>query len=71
MKREKAEAFVNEIVALRSHLTDEQALQAPNLFAEYKVGISYQVDDLFTYGTNSVGDPQLYRVVQAHTSQAD
>ena len=71
MKREKAEAFVSEIVALRNLLTDEQAIQTPNLFAEYKVGISYKVDDLFTYGTNSVGDPQLYRVVQAHTSQAD
>ncbi|MBM6926749.1 carbohydrate-binding protein [Pseudoflavonifractor phocaeensis] len=26
---------------------------------------------ILSYGTNQVGDPQLYKVVQAHTSQAD
>ena len=52
-------------------LTDEQALQIACVYDVYQVNKSYKVDDLFTYGTNSVGDPQLYRVVQAHTSQAD
>ena len=32
---------------------------------------AYAVGEFVTYGTNSVGDPQLYKVVQAHTSQAD
>ena len=27
--------------------------------------------DILRHGVNSVGDPQLYKVVQAHTSQAD
>lgn len=26
---------------------------------------------MFSYGKNSTGDPQLYKVVQAHTSQED
>lgn len=52
-------------------LTDEQALQIPCVYNAYQVNKSYKVDDLFTYGTNSVGDPQLYRVVQAHNSQVD
>lgn len=52
-------------------LTDEQALVCIRLYRRWEVGKSYAVGDFLTYGVNSVGDPQLYKVVQNHTSQAD
>ena len=52
-------------------LTDEQAMEVSTIYDPWKVGKSYAVGDFFTYGENSVGDPQLYKVNLAHTSQAD
>lgn len=52
-------------------LTDEQAMEIATVYPAYEVGKAYSADELFTYGVNDVGDPQLYRVVQAHTSQSD
>lgn len=52
-------------------LSDEKALQIPTIYPVYEVGRTYKVDELISYGTNSVGDPQLYRIIQDHTSQAD
>lgn len=50
-------------------LSDEEAMEVATVYPKYEVGKSYKVDDLFTYGENNVGDPQLYRVVQEHISQ--
>ena len=33
--------------------------------------MTYTHGNIITYGENNVGDPQLYRVAQGHTSQAD
>ena len=52
-------------------LTDEKALECVRLYRHYEVGKAYTVGEFFTYGVNGVGDPQLYKVAQAHTSQAD
>jgi hypothetical protein len=52
-------------------ITEEQALEVATVFPAYAVGKSYAVGERFTYGTNSVGDPQLYKVAQAHTSAAE
>lgn len=52
-------------------ITEEQALEVATVFPAYVVGKSYAVGDRFTYGTNSVGDPQLYKVAQANTSAAE
>ena len=49
-------------------LSDEEAMEVATVYPKYEVGKAYKVDDIFTYGENNVGDPQLYRVVQAHTS---
>ena len=52
--------------------TDMQSiLEVPTAFPAYKVGVSYNIKDIFSYGQNAVGDPQLYQVLQAHTSQAE
>jgi hypothetical protein len=52
-------------------LTDEEAMEVATMYPQYEVGKAYKEKEMFTYGVNSVGDPQLYRVVQAHTSQED
>lgn len=52
-------------------LPDEEALEITTVYPKYEVGKSYKVGDRFVDGINGVGDPQLYKVVQDHTSQAD
>ena len=52
-------------------LTDEEAMEISTVYPAYEIGKAYAVNEMLTYGVNEVGDPQLYRVVQAHTSQAD
>lgn len=52
-------------------LDDEQALICVRLYRPWGVGRDYVTGDFVTYGSNSVGDPQLYKVNQNHTSQAD
>ena len=52
-------------------LNDEQALTVPLIYPPYEVGKAYAIGDRFRSGVNSVGDPQLYQVLQAHTSAAE
>lgn len=52
-------------------LTEEQAMEVVAVFDPWQPGKNYAWGDYLTYGTNGVGDPQLYRVSQAHTAQAD
>ena len=50
-------------------LTDESKLLViPSVFPAYKADTPYAAGDVFSFGENSVGDPQLYQVLQAHTS---
>lgn len=44
-------------------LTDDDALEAPELFPEWQKGKAYAIGDRVRYG-------KLYKCVQAHTSQA-
>lgn len=52
-------------------LPEEKALEVATIYDPWKVGKAYAVGDFLTYGANSVGDPQLYKVILTHTSQAD
>ena len=52
-------------------LSDEQAMEVATIYDPWEIGKAYSIGDFLTYGVNGVGDPQLYKVVQAHTSQAD
>ena len=52
-------------------LDDEKALECVRLYRPYEVGKTYIMGEFLTYGVNGVGDPQLYKVVHMHTSQAD
>lgn len=70
-KLQRMEQLRRAIQMFVAGLSDEQAMEIATVYPEYEVGKSYAVNDLFTYGMNAVGDNQLYRVVQAHTSQED
>lgn len=66
-----AEQLRRAIQMLAATLTEEQALEIPTIFPAWETERAYEAEDTVSYGENSVGDPQLYTVVQAHTSQAD
>lgn len=46
----------------------EMIMEVPSVFPKYVVGKAYKVKEVFSYGTNAVGDAQLYQVLQNHTS---
>ena len=64
-----AEQLRKALQIFAATLTDEQALEIATVYPAWEAGHAYQVGDIISYGTNSAGDPQLYKVVQAHTSQ--
>lgn len=66
-----AEQLRKALQIFAQSLTDEQAMEVATVYPAYQVGKAYKTDEIFTYGVNEVGDPQLYRVVQDHTSQED
>lgn len=66
-----AEQFRRALQMFAASLTDEQALEVATIYDPWVAGKTYAVGEYVTYGENNVGDPQLYKVVQAHTSQVD
>lgn len=70
-KLQMAEQFRKAVQMFAASLTEEQALEVATVFDAWVADKSYSVGEFVTYGVNSVGDPQLYKVVQAHTSQLD
>ena len=68
---EQAQAIREATDVAGASLTEEQALICVRLYRPFEAGKPYAVGDYLTYGVNDVGDPQLYKVVQTHTSQAD
>lgn len=46
----------------------EKVLSVSSVFPAYETGKTYKIKDIFSYGENSVGDAQLYQVLQDHTS---
>lgn len=49
----------------------EEMMEVASVFPKFVVGKSYKVKEVFSYGENEIGDPQLYQVLQAHTSSAE
>lgn len=46
-------------------------LEVASVFPKYEVGKTYKTKEVFSYGENTVGDAQLYQVLQNHTSSAE
>ena len=70
-KLQAAEQFRKALQMFAASLDDEKAMEVATVYDPWVAGKSYAVGEFVTYGENSVGDPQLYKVVQAHTSQVD
>ena len=49
----------------------DDMLAVASVFPAYETGKEYKAKQVFSYGTNSVGDPQLYQVLQDHTSSRE
>ena len=56
---------------LNSDTDVEKMLEVPSVYPIYEIGKAYKTKDVFRYGENSVGDSQLYQVLQDHTSAAE
>lgn len=65
MTKSKMREIVNAIISIRESATDEQALNSIALYPEWKADVNYTVGQRVLY------DSVLYKVLQAHTSQAD
>lgn len=70
-KLQAAEQLRRALQMFAQTLGAEAAMEVATVYDPWQIGKAYTVGVYLTYGTNAVGDPQLYRVVQAHTSQAD
>lgn len=70
-RMQMAEQMRRALQMFAGSLSDEEALEVATVYDPWEVGKAYKLDDLLLYGENAVGDPQLYRVISAHTSQAD
>lgn len=66
-----AEQFRRALQMFAASLADEQAMEVATVFDSWAADKAYAAGEYVTYGKNGVGDPQLYKVVQAHTSQID
>lgn len=54
-----------------ANLPDNQAMEVADLYPEWVAMKAYAVDEIVKYGVNADGETQLYKVIQAHTSQED
>lgn len=70
-KLQSAEQLRKVLQMFAQSLTDDEAMEVSTVYPKYVIGKAYKTNEMFTYGDNGVGDPQLYRVVQDHTSQGD
>lgn len=68
---QKAEQFRKAMQIYMASLPDKDALTVATLFGLWTAGAYYEAGSCIAHGSNLVGDPQLYRVQQSHTAQAD
>lgn len=67
-KLQIAEQFRRALQLFAQSLTEEQAMEVATVYDTWKPDTTYAAGRFITYGENGVGDPQLYKVVQSHTS---
>lgn len=62
-KLQIAEQFRKALQMFAASLDDEKALEVATIYDAWVVGKTYTAGNFLIYGENSVGDPQLYKVV--------
>lgn len=70
-KLQAAAQFRKALQMFAATLPDEQAMEVAMIYDSWGPGKTYAIGEFVTYGVNGVGDPQLYKIAQAHTSQVD
>ena len=70
-KLQLAEQFRKAVQMFANSLDEDSAMIIATVFDAWKPNTAYKLNEFITYGLNGVGDPQLYQVLQAHTSQED
>lgn len=68
-KLQAAEQFRRALQMFAASLTEDQAMEVATVFDRWVEGRTYAQGEYAVYGTNKVGDPQLYKVNQSHTAQ--
>lgn len=66
-----AEQLRRALQIFAATLTETQALEVAAVYPAWETGKSYAVGEIIRYGEDPLGDPKLYKVIQAHTSQED
>lgn len=72
-QKQAAEQLRRAIQLFAASLPEDKAMEIATIYPTWQPGKAYNGGEYVTYGTNAVGDPQLYRVIdgKGHTSQAD
>lgn len=70
-KRQAAEQLRRALQLFVQTLSEARALEVATVFPAWEANRSYAVGEIVSCGVNTAGDPQLYKVVQAHTSAAE
>lgn len=68
-KLQAAEQLRRAIQMFAATLSEEQAMEIATVYPAWEPNKSYTTGEIISYGVNETGDPQLYKVVQNHTSQ--
>lgn len=63
--RKALQLFLN---TLDPDMQTAEMMSVATVFPAYEIGKKYKAKDVFSYGVNGVEDPQLYQVLQEHTS---
>lgn len=66
-----AEQFFKVVQFFAASLPEDRAMEVSTIYDPWKPDKLMKKGTYVVYGKNGVGDPQLYRVEQEHTSQAD
>lgn len=70
-RKQYADQFRYALQKFAATLGEDEAMEIASVYPKWESGKAYAAGQYVTYGTNGVGDPQLYKMAQAHTSQAD
>ena len=70
-KAQRAEQLRKVLQLFAASLDEDSALEVATVYREWTAGKRCVAGEYLTYGENNVGDPQLYKVLQPHTSQPD
>lgn len=60
-----------QIMSQQMDLDDSTAMEIADLYPEWETEKAYTVGQIVKYGVNADSETQLWKVTQAHTSQAD